>query len=284
MMTVHDLSSSTCGSTWTATTSRRVQPDVRRHIRRWSQAAEERSGAGAARWTRTVARRPGAGRRGEPAPTGSAAQRVAEAYLEIVDPPGDAQTADPAALQPDRVPDQQGQHVRRDPDPGPGVAADPVRPRRQREAVAGGARRHLRHPGDVRVTYVDKLRGADVDQRQAARAADRGFVWDRPVFTGGAGEASTSPTCCSRRSGIPLRAKLDLSLKEYRRAAVQALRTTAAVADRGEELRGAPRRHAGQHRGRRSTAARRLARAGPAPTASSTRAPAARAGPRPHRG
>lgn len=73
---------------------------------------------------------------------------------------------------------------------------------------------------DVRKKYVDKLRKLlDVDSQLHAPPIVR-FVWDMQVFVGVL-ESLTITYQLFTPDGIPLRAKLSMSLKEYRPAAVQ---------------------------------------------------------------
>jgi hypothetical protein len=77
---------------------------------------------------------------------------------------------------------------------------------------------------DVRVRYVQKLR--DLMSKDAKQHAPPlvAFVWDRPVLTGVL-ESLAVTYVLFTPEGIPLRAKLTLSLREYRLAAVQAAQT-----------------------------------------------------------
>jgi nucleoid-associated protein YgaU len=73
---------------------------------------------------------------------------------------------------------------------------------------------------DVRVKYVDRLRGLlDIDATLHAPPIVR-FTWDAAVFTGVLESLATSYTLFDPQ-GVPLRARLTVSMKEYRPAAVQ---------------------------------------------------------------
>jgi nucleoid-associated protein YgaU len=73
---------------------------------------------------------------------------------------------------------------------------------------------------DVRKKYVDKLRALlDVDSQLHAPPIVR-FVWDTQVFVGVLESLNVTYQLFTPE-GIPLRAKLGISLKEYRPAALQ---------------------------------------------------------------
>jgi nucleoid-associated protein YgaU len=73
---------------------------------------------------------------------------------------------------------------------------------------------------DVRVRYVNRLSGLMApDSREHAPPIVR-FVWGGSVFTGVLEKLDITYQLF-RPDGVPLRAKLDLSLKEYRSVAVQ---------------------------------------------------------------
>lgn len=75
---------------------------------------------------------------------------------------------------------------------------------------------------DVRAKYVQRLRGLmSPDSREHAPPIVR-FVWGRSVFTG-VMEKLDITYQLFLPDGTPLRAKLDIGLKEYRPAAVQAM-------------------------------------------------------------
>ncbi|MBP2330401.1 hypothetical protein JOF56_010786 [Kibdelosporangium banguiense] len=77
---------------------------------------------------------------------------------------------------------------------------------------------------NVRVRYVDALRNLmRPDRREHAPPIVR-FVWDEAVFTGVMEKLDVNYQLF-RQDGVPLRAQLDLSLKEYRPAAVQVAET-----------------------------------------------------------
>ena len=77
---------------------------------------------------------------------------------------------------------------------------------------------------DVRVTYVEKLRGLMSINAQEHAPPLVAFVWDRPVLTGVLDSLSVSYVLFTPE-GIPLRAKLTMSLREYRSAAAQDAQT-----------------------------------------------------------
>nr|WP_042185034.1 LysM peptidoglycan-binding domain-containing protein [Kibdelosporangium sp. MJ126-NF4]CEL16466.1 FIG01121394: hypothetical protein [Kibdelosporangium sp. MJ126-NF4]CTQ90418.1 FIG01121394: hypothetical protein [Kibdelosporangium sp. MJ126-NF4] len=73
---------------------------------------------------------------------------------------------------------------------------------------------------NVRVKYVNAIRNLmRPDSREHAPPIVR-FVWDEAVFTGVMEKVDVNYQLF-RPDGVPLRAQLDLSLKEYRPAAVQ---------------------------------------------------------------
>jgi hypothetical protein len=75
---------------------------------------------------------------------------------------------------------------------------------------------------DVRARYVERLRGLMTpDSREHAPPIVR-FVWGRSVFTGVLEKLDITYQLFLP-DGTPLRAKLDIGLKEYRPAAVQAM-------------------------------------------------------------
>lgn len=77
---------------------------------------------------------------------------------------------------------------------------------------------------DVRVRYVQRLRDLlSINAKEHAPPLVA-FVWDRPVLTGVLENLSVSYVLFTP-DGIPLRAKLTMSLREYRSAAVQAAAT-----------------------------------------------------------
>ena len=98
---------------------------------------------------------------------------------------------------------------------------------------------------DVRTRYVDKLRNLmNLNTELHAPPIVR-FVWDRQVFVGVV-ESLNVTYVLFTPEGVPLRARLSLSLKEYRPAAVQVKeRPTSSpdfdktwVARRGDTLSG----------------------------------------------
>jgi hypothetical protein len=83
---------------------------------------------------------------------------------------------------------------------------------------------------DVRVRYVDKLRGLmNLNIELHAPPIVR-FVWDRQVFVGVL-ESLNVTYILFTPEGVPLRAKLSVALKEYRPAAVQVKERPTASPD-----------------------------------------------------
>ena len=77
---------------------------------------------------------------------------------------------------------------------------------------------------DVRVRYVQRLRALmSIDPQQHAPPLVA-FVWDQPVLTGVLENLAVSYVLFTQ-DGIPLRAKLTMSLREYRAAAIQTAET-----------------------------------------------------------
>ena len=77
---------------------------------------------------------------------------------------------------------------------------------------------------DVRVRYVQKLRALMSINPQEHAPPLVAFVWDQPVLTGVLENLAISYVLFTA-DGIPLRAKLTMSLREYRSAAIQAAQT-----------------------------------------------------------
>jgi hypothetical protein len=77
---------------------------------------------------------------------------------------------------------------------------------------------------DVRVLYVDRLRGLMSINAQEHAPPLVAFVWDRPILTGVLESLAVSYVMFTT-DGIPLRAKLTMSIREYRSAAAQAAQT-----------------------------------------------------------
>ncbi len=77
---------------------------------------------------------------------------------------------------------------------------------------------------DVRVTYVEKLRGLMSINAKEHAPPLVAFVWDRPVLTGVLENLAVSYVLFTP-DGIPIRAKLTMTLREYRLAAIQAAQT-----------------------------------------------------------
>jgi len=73
---------------------------------------------------------------------------------------------------------------------------------------------------DVRTEYVDKLRGLMNLDRDLHAPPIVSFTWDKQVFTGVLDSLNITYVLFTP-DGIPLRAKLSLSMKEYRPVAVQ---------------------------------------------------------------
>ena len=77
---------------------------------------------------------------------------------------------------------------------------------------------------DVRVRYVSRLRKLMSINPQEHAPPLVAFVWDRPVLTGVLDSLAVTYVLFTP-DGIPLRAKLTMSLRQYRPAAVQAAQT-----------------------------------------------------------
>src|SRR5262249_31720019 len=77
---------------------------------------------------------------------------------------------------------------------------------------------------DVREKYTNKLRGLMDIAGKIHAPPIVAFVWNRQVFVGVMESLNVTYTLF-RQDGIPLRAKLQVALKEYRPAAVQFLET-----------------------------------------------------------
>ena len=77
---------------------------------------------------------------------------------------------------------------------------------------------------DVRVTYVEKLRGLMSINAKEHAPPLVAFVWDRPVLTGVLENLCVTYVPFTP-DGIPIRAKLTMSLREYRSAAIHAAQT-----------------------------------------------------------
>jgi Contractile injection system tube protein/LysM domain len=77
---------------------------------------------------------------------------------------------------------------------------------------------------DVRVLYVERLRGLMSINPQEHAPPLVAFVWDRPVLTGVLENLAVTYVLFTP-DGIPLRAKLTMSIREYRSAAAQAAQT-----------------------------------------------------------
>jgi LysM repeat protein len=78
--------------------------------------------------------------------------------------------------------------------------------------------------GNVRTSYVDAIRNLmRIDAREHAPPIVR-FVWDEAVFTGVLEKLDVNYVLF-QQDGVPLRAQLDLSLKEFRTAAQQVAET-----------------------------------------------------------
>lgn len=98
---------------------------------------------------------------------------------------------------------------------------------------------------DVRVRYVDKLRDLMRINRESHAPPIVAFTWDKQVFKGVL-ESLNITYLLFTPDGIPLRAKLSITLKEYRPAAVQFLETPrnspdvekSLVVRRGDTLSG----------------------------------------------
>src|SRR5215469_9584738 len=73
---------------------------------------------------------------------------------------------------------------------------------------------------DVRVKYVDKLRGLMNLNRELHAPPIVRFVWDTEIFRGVL-ESMNATYVLFTPQGVPLRAKLSLALKEYRPVVIQ---------------------------------------------------------------
>ena len=83
---------------------------------------------------------------------------------------------------------------------------------------------------DVRAAYVNKLRGLmDLDRELHAPPIVR-FVWDTQVFLGVLDSLNVTYVLFTPE-GIPLRAKLSLSMKEYRPVEIQIKKNPTASPD-----------------------------------------------------
>ena len=149
-------------------------------------------------------------------------REFAEARLEIVEPQEDAKTDDPAALQPGGLQAHQGEHLRRDPDPGP---------RRRRRcstsaAAAGSLAMDLLvdtsddPKKSVHTEYVAAIEGAMAKDGKLHAPPIVMFVWAQPKFTGVLTSLDVN-YLLFHTDGTPLRAKLGVKLKEYRPVKVQ---------------------------------------------------------------
>ena len=157
-------------------------------------------------------------------PIVAAGQGVAEAYLEIFDPPGDAQQKlrIPLRFNPTEYKLSKGNTFAEISIPG--LESPPLQyVRGTPESLSLEALVDTSDTlQDVRATYVDKLRDLmRPDDRLHAPPIVR-FIWGEPVFTAVLEKLDVTYQLFLP-GGTPLRAKLDLTLKEYRRAAVQAL-------------------------------------------------------------
>lgn len=157
-------------------------------------------------------------------PIVAAGQGVAEAYLEVFDPPGDAQQKlrIPLRFNPTEYKLSKGNTFAEITIPG--LESPPLQyVRGTPESLSLEALVDTSDTlQDVRATYVDKLRDLmRPDDRLHAPPIVR-FIWGEPVFTAVLEKLDVTYQLFLP-GGTPLRAKLDLTLKEYRRAAVQAL-------------------------------------------------------------
>jgi hypothetical protein len=98
---------------------------------------------------------------------------------------------------------------------------------------------------DVRVAYVNKLRGLmNIDRELHAPPIVR-FIWDTQVFLGVLDSLNVTYVLFTPE-GVPLRAKLSLSMKEYRPVEIQIKQNPTAspnfdktyVVRRGDTLSG----------------------------------------------
>ena len=169
---------------------------------------------------------------------------------------------DPAAFQPDRIPAAEGEQLRRDRHPRPRV-------RRRSSSCAAAAEKltveFLVDTSDTLEDVRDKLRRqaarADGHQRTSCtRRRSSRFVWDRQIFVGVLESLDVTLRAVHAAAASRCARRLATSLKEYRPVDVQVSETPHHLAERREELRGAARRHAGQHRRRRLPRSRAVAR------------------------
>lgn len=157
-------------------------------------------------------------------PIAAAGQGVAEAYLEVLDPPGDAQQRPriPLRFNPTEYKLSKGNTFAEISIPG--LESPPLQyVRGTPESLSLEALVDTSDTlQDVREAYVDRLRDLmRPDGRLHAPPIVR-FVWGRTVLTAVIEKLDITYQLFLP-GGIPLRAKLDMTLKEYRRAAAQAL-------------------------------------------------------------
>ena len=189
-------------------------------------------------------------------PLTSASQGLDRAYLEICAAEGDGRDHS-AALQPDRV----SSCRRRTTSPR---STSPASSRRRSSSCAAAPRssppellvdtsRHARgraRPLRQQAAWTDEHQHASCTRRRSCGSSGTGRSFIGVI------ESLNITYTLFTPDGVPLRAKLALTLKEYRPAAVQVKERPTASPDCREELDGAARRHALRHRRRASTAIR----------------------------
>lgn len=152
-------------------------------------------------------------------PVQLAGQTLVQAYLEIVAPQV-ANPIIPLCFNPTEYQLQKANNFAEIPIPG--LESPPI------QFVRGGAEKMTAEVmvdtsdtlDDVRVTYVNALRGLlDLNRELHAPPVVR-FVWDTQVFRGVI-ESLNVTYVLFTSDGVPLRAKLSLTLKEYRPVEIQ---------------------------------------------------------------
>lgn len=153
-------------------------------------------------------------------PSKSAGQSLVNAVLEILNPKKDAGTIIPLRFNPTQYQLQKSNNFAEIPIPG--LESPPI------QFIRGTAEKLTTEVivdtsdtlEDVRVAYVNALRGLmDINADLHAPPIVR-LVWDEQVFRGVLESLNTTYTLFTP-DGIPIRAKLNLTLKEYRPVNVQ---------------------------------------------------------------
>lgn len=162
-------------------------------------------------------------------PINAAGHEFADAYLEIVEPPGDNPII-PLKFNPTEYKLNKANTFAEIAIPG--LESPPL------QWIRGGAETLAMELlvdtsdtlEDVRQKYVQPLRELlSPDEKLHAPPIVR-FNWDGEVFTGVLESLSTSYVLFDQ-DGVPLRARLDVSLKEYRPVAVQVRETRKSSSD-----------------------------------------------------